>query len=115
MSKGFLDTSILADAADGGVADKQQIARDLMGRLAAHSEGVISTQVLQEFYVAATRKLPGAGFSDRVVPMLIGLMGGYGVQAYVAFSAEVSLGRDRGRRRLGGSRNAGGSWSDRWG
>ncbi len=57
MAKGFLDTNILVYAADSSLPDKQRQARTLMNGLAAQSEGVLSTQVLQEFYVATTRKL----------------------------------------------------------
>ena len=53
----FLDTNILVYAQDTGAARKRRKSREIISRLAASSDGVISTQVLQEFYVAATRKL----------------------------------------------------------
>lgn len=55
MSKVFLDTNLLVYAADQDAAAKRQRARDLLR--AAVPVGVLSTQVLQEFYVVATRKL----------------------------------------------------------
>ena len=55
--KVFLDTNILVYAQDDGSPDKQRRSRDVIARLAGSGEGVISTQVMQEFFVAATRKL----------------------------------------------------------
>mgnify|MGYP001413849256 CR=1 FL=1 len=55
MSKVFLDTNVLVDALDGDAGEKQTIARRLLRDVAR--TGVVSTQVLQEFYVVATRKL----------------------------------------------------------
>jgi len=57
MSKVFLDTNILVysiDQSDGGKLEK---SRKLIKSLTGESSGVISTQVMQEFYVAATTKL----------------------------------------------------------
>jgi predicted nucleic acid-binding protein len=53
----FLDSNILVYAQDAGSAGKQQKSRDVIAQLAGSGDGVISTQVLQEFYVAATKKL----------------------------------------------------------
>lgn len=53
----FLDSNVLVYAHDAGSAKKQRVSRDLITRLASSADGVISTQVLQEFYVAVTRKL----------------------------------------------------------
>jgi predicted nucleic acid-binding protein len=55
--RSFLDTNILVYAHDVGAPDKQGKSRELIARLADSGDGVISTQVLQEFYVATTRKL----------------------------------------------------------
>ena len=55
--KVFLDTNILLYAQDAGSPEKQRRSRDVMAQLAAAGDGVISTQVMQEFYAAATRKL----------------------------------------------------------
>lgn len=53
----FLDANVLVYAQDRSSPKKQRVCRDIIARLAADADGVISTQVLQEFYVAATRKL----------------------------------------------------------
>lgn len=53
----FLDANILLYAQDKDSAAKQRRSREVIAALAANGSGVISTQVLQEFYVAATRKL----------------------------------------------------------
>jgi predicted nucleic acid-binding protein len=52
----FVDTNILAYAHDRSETLKQPIARALLERLWASRTGVLSTQILQEFYVVATRK-----------------------------------------------------------
>jgi len=52
----FVDTNVLLYAHDAGETDKQPIARTVLERLWADRSGVVSTQVLQEFYVVATRK-----------------------------------------------------------
>ena len=53
----FLDTNILTYAQDADAADKQRRSRQVIGELAQSADGVISTQVMQEFFVTATRKL----------------------------------------------------------
>lgn len=57
MSKVFIDTNILVYSLDKADPNKQKISRALIKSLATDNRGVISTQVLQEFYVAATSKL----------------------------------------------------------
>jgi predicted nucleic acid-binding protein len=53
----FVDTSILIYAEDRESKDKHQVARALVVNLWDSREGVVSVQVLQEFYVNVTRKL----------------------------------------------------------
>jgi predicted nucleic acid-binding protein len=53
----FVDTNILVYAEDRDAKAKHEVARDLLIELWEKREGVISIQVLQEFYVIATRKL----------------------------------------------------------
>lgn len=55
--KVFLDANVLVYAQDTHAPDKRQKSRSLIADLAASGTGVISTQVLQEFYVATTKKL----------------------------------------------------------
>jgi predicted nucleic acid-binding protein len=57
MAKVFLDTNILVYSLDQSDAGKQKQCRRLIKSLTAENSGVISTQVMQEFYVAATTKL----------------------------------------------------------
>jgi predicted nucleic acid-binding protein len=52
----FVDSNVLLYAHDASEAEKQPVARALLEDLWANRSGVISTQVLQEFYVVATRK-----------------------------------------------------------
>jgi predicted nucleic acid-binding protein len=53
----FVDTNVLVYAHDTSQGAKHDAARDLVLRLWADRTGALSTQVLQEFYVVATRKL----------------------------------------------------------
>ena len=52
----FVDTNVLVYAHDTSEPLKQPIARALLEELWRQGTGVLSTQVLQEFYVVATRK-----------------------------------------------------------
>ncbi len=54
----FIDTNVLLYAHDRTAAQKRDVARDLITHLWGTGAGALSTQVLQEFYVNATRKLP---------------------------------------------------------
>lgn len=60
MAKSFLDTNIFFYAIDSRDLVKQRKARDLIAKLAANGEGVVSTQVVQELANNAMKKL---GFS----------------------------------------------------
>lgn len=57
MAKCFLDTNILIYANDRRDLDKQRRAVNLITRLMRTSEGVLSTQVLQEYANVALGKL----------------------------------------------------------
>ena len=57
MTAEFIDTNILIYAEDSGMGVKHQIAVDLVARLARQDTGALSTQVLAEYYNAATKKL----------------------------------------------------------
>ena len=57
MAKVFLDTNVLVYQLDKRYLTKQRISRELAREAVGRGEAVISTQVLQEFYVVATRKL----------------------------------------------------------
>jgi predicted nucleic acid-binding protein len=53
-----VDTNILVYAHDLDAGKKHEIARQLVSEIWEAQSGVISTQVLQEFYVTLTRKIP---------------------------------------------------------
>ena len=57
MSGVFVDTNILICSEDGANVPKRDIALQWMGVLWQRGIGRISTQVLHDFYVSATRKL----------------------------------------------------------
>jgi len=52
--RAFLDTNIFVYAVDNAEADKQKLAQAV---LRTTSDAVVSTQVMNEFFVVATRKL----------------------------------------------------------
>jgi predicted nucleic acid-binding protein len=53
----FVDTNVLVYAEDRDAKHKHDVARDLVLGLWNDRQGVLSVQVLQEFYVTVTRKL----------------------------------------------------------
>jgi predicted nucleic acid-binding protein len=55
--KTFVDTNVLIYAHDIDAGRKHDIAKVVLRELWADRAGVLSTQVLQEFYVNATRKI----------------------------------------------------------
>jgi predicted nucleic acid-binding protein len=55
--KTFVDTNILIYAYDADAKAKHAIAKNILRELWAERTGVLSMQVLQEFYVNVTRKL----------------------------------------------------------
>ncbi len=57
VARSFIDTNILVYAHDASDSRKQQLALDLVVDLRARQEGVLATQVLQDYFVTATRKL----------------------------------------------------------
>lgn len=56
-TKVFFDTNTLVHQLDGRDRTRQSISRTLVKEAALHDEAVVSTQVLQEFYVVTTTKL----------------------------------------------------------
>jgi predicted nucleic acid-binding protein len=56
-ARAFLDTNVLVYAVDDSEPAKRDRARDLLSAEDAGMRLVLSTQVLSEFYVVATRKL----------------------------------------------------------
>jgi predicted nucleic acid-binding protein len=57
MKRTFLDTNVFVYADDKNAGHKTEIARERIQEVFAAASGVVSTQVLQEFFVVATKKL----------------------------------------------------------
>jgi predicted nucleic acid-binding protein len=57
MARAFLDTNVLVYADDGDAGPKRVKAQALVVSALANGDAVISTQVLQEYFAVATRKL----------------------------------------------------------
>ena len=56
--KVFVDTNILVYAHDMDAGAKHKVAKDLVAKLWETRSGVLSTQVLQEYFVSITKKVP---------------------------------------------------------
>lgn len=56
--KTFVDTNVLIYAHDVDAHSKHDVARRVLQELWKERRGVLSAQVLQEFYVNVTRKIP---------------------------------------------------------
>ncbi len=56
--KTFIDTNVLIYAHDKDANAKHKIAKEVLQELWSERTGVLSAQVLQEFYVNVTRKIP---------------------------------------------------------
>jgi len=56
--KTFVDTNVLIYAHDIDARSKREAAKNVLRELWGERNGVLSTQVLQEFYVNVTRKIP---------------------------------------------------------
>lgn len=54
----FVDANVLVYAFDSSAARKQQAAQQLLERLWESATGCVSVQVLQEFFVTITKKVP---------------------------------------------------------
>ena len=66
----FVDTNVLVYSQNRRDDRRRAIAQDILGDLWASGTGVLSTQVLQEFYNAGTRKLKLEPVSARRVVAL---------------------------------------------
>ena len=53
----FIDTNVIVYADDLDAGAKRERAREILQQVLIDGNGVVSTQVLQEFFVAATHKL----------------------------------------------------------
>ena len=57
IAKTFVDTNVLIYAHDVDAKSKRDVAKDVLRDLWSERTGVLSMQVLQEFYVNVTRKI----------------------------------------------------------
>ena len=74
--RSFVDTNVLVYTDDGDAPAKQEASLALFERLRRERSGVVSTQVLQEYFVAATRKL---GVDEALARRKVQLFGGLDV------------------------------------
>lgn len=75
-ARSFFDTNVLLYADDKSAPAKQQRSRDLMAQHWRSGTGVISLQVLQEYFVNATRKL---GVDPRIARRKVELLAEFDV------------------------------------
>lgn len=54
----FIDTNVLVYAYDVKAKSKHEVAKNILNDCWNNRSGIVSTQVLQEFYVTITKKLP---------------------------------------------------------
>lgn len=71
-ARSFLDTNVLVYTDDQRNPEKQQVAFGLLTSCLTRRTGVISIQVLQEYFVTATRKLGIAPETARRKTELLG-------------------------------------------
>lgn len=57
MTKIFIDTNLLVYSMDQNEPQKREKCRQILREIRDHHRGVLSTQIMQEFFVAATKKL----------------------------------------------------------
>jgi predicted nucleic acid-binding protein len=57
VAKIFIDTNLLVYSMDNNESQKREKCRETLRKVRDHYRGVLSTQVMQEFFVAATKKL----------------------------------------------------------
>lgn len=72
--KTFVDTNVLLYAHDPYAGEKHQKAKDTVEALWENNNGVVSTQVLQEFYVNVTRKIPQPLSKQRGLELIQGYL-----------------------------------------
>jgi predicted nucleic acid-binding protein len=73
----FLDTNVLVYAHDVDAGRKHSVARDLVLKLLDEGTGLVSVQVLQEFFVTVTKKIPSPLDADTAEEIIedLGVMG----------------------------------------
>ncbi len=83
----FVDTNVLIYAHDVDAKSKHEVAKRVLSELWTQRTGVLSMQVLQEFYVNVTRKIPSP-FAKDVARMVTS---SYAIWCLETTPAEISL------------------------
>jgi predicted nucleic acid-binding protein len=83
----FVDTNILIYAHDADATSKHEAARNVLAELWSQRTGVLSLQVLQEFYVNVTRKI-ASPLPKKVARMVVE---SYAIWCIETTPAEISL------------------------
>ena len=66
----FVDTNVFVYAYDHKADEKHQRAQDILRDLWANRNGCVCIQILQEFYVTVTRKIPNPLTSDATAQII---------------------------------------------
>jgi|SRR5208282_3676562 len=82
----FIDTNVLIYAHDVDAKSKHQVAKSVLAELWRQRTGVLSSQVLQEFYVNVTRKI-AVPLSKPVARMVVN---SYAIWCVETTPAEIS-------------------------
>ncbi|HMD18600.1 MAG TPA: PIN domain-containing protein [Terriglobales bacterium] len=82
----FIDTNVLIYAHDVDAKSKHEVAKSVLAELWRQRTGVLSTQVLQEFYVNVTRKI-AVPLSKPVARMVVN---SYAIWCVETTPAEIS-------------------------
>lgn len=72
IEKVFVDSNVLVYAHDADSGSKQRVAAGVIEKIMDERSGVLSIQVLQEFYITVTRRLHGAIARDVARQLLRG-------------------------------------------
>ena len=80
--KTFVDTKVLIYAHDADAGRKREIAKGVLRELWSERMGLLSTQVLEEFYVNVTRKIAAPLSKDSAHAV---------VSAYASWCREITL------------------------
>lgn len=83
----FVDTNVLVYAHDQDAGAKRQIAKENLEKLWREREGVLSLQVLQEFYVTVTRKIASTLSKD----LARRVVSSYGIWCMQTTPEEISM------------------------
>jgi predicted nucleic acid-binding protein len=84
--KTFIDTNVLIYAHDADASAKHQIAKTILRDLWSDRMGVLSVQVLQEFYVNVTRKI-GSPLSKDLARLVVS---SYGIWCTETTASEIA-------------------------